>query len=50
MAKVGRDGGGQDESHGNINDPHALLSHKVIWYDLLIDIILSMYEKKIHRS
>lgn len=43
MAKVDK---GRGEGRGNANDPDALSSHRVVWSDPLIEILLSMYEKK----
>ena len=48
MANVGRGRGrgGRGEGRGNTNDSEALLSRGVVWSDPLIEILLSMYEKK----
>ena len=48
MANVGRGRGrgGRGEGRGVTNDSDALLSHGVVWSDPLIEILLSMYEKK----
>ena len=46
MAKVGSGRCGRGEGRANINDPHALLSHGVVWLDPLIENLLSMYKRK----
>ena len=46
MAKVGKGRGGRGEGRGNINDLDALSSRRVVWSDPLIEILLSIFEKK----
>ena len=46
MTNVGRGRGGRGEGRGNTDDSEALLSRGVVWSDPLIEILLSMYEKK----
>jgi hypothetical protein len=49
MAKVGRGRcgqGGRGEGRGNINDPDAMSSRRVVWSHPLIGILLSMYEER----